>query len=199
MHEIAIFCEDSGHEKVITGLMRKILPQPDYTLRVLSTRHGKGRALSELRAYLVQIKRGLIPVPDAVVAAIDANCKGYNEKRKEIDSMKPGGFPNHIPFIYAIPDPHIERWILHDSSAFKAVFGKGCDAPDQKCEKDRYKDILNHAIFAAGGEITISWTEHAEALLEYMDFEALCRVDDSVKKFIDECRLVFTILERRVR
>ncbi|MFH2001235.1 MAG: hypothetical protein ABIK28_16250, partial [Planctomycetota bacterium] len=112
MHEIAIFCEDSGHEKVITGLIRKILPHPDYVLRVLSARHGKGRALTELGEYLVQIKRGIITAPDAVVAAIDANCKGYSEKRKEIDGKKPRDFPNHIPFIYAIPDPHIERWIL---------------------------------------------------------------------------------------
>lgn len=199
MREIAIFCEDSGHEKVITGLIRKILPHPDYSLRVLSARHGKGRALTELRAYLTQIKKGIIAAPDAIVAAIDANCKGYNGKRREIDNVKPQDFPLHIPFIYAIPDPHIERWILIDSAAFKAAFGKGCDAPDQKCEKDRYKDILNRAIIAAGGEITINWTEHAETILGYMDVSALCRADESIRKFVDECRLAFTSLERSTR
>lgn len=194
MRDISIFCEDSGHEKVITGLLRKILPYPDFNLKVLSARNGKGRALAELQTYLVQIQRGIIHAPVAVVAAIDANCKGYNGKKKEIDERKPKGFPDHIPFIHAIPDPHVERWVLNDSAAFKAVFGKGCAAPDQKCEKDRYKDILNRAIIAAGGEITISWTEHAEALIEHMDIDHLCRVDESVEKFIVECRAAFKVL-----
>ncbi|HPB65449.1 MAG TPA: restriction endonuclease [Spirochaetales bacterium] len=118
----------------------------------------------------------------------------HGGKKKEIDARKPKGFPDHIPFIHAIPDPHVERWVLNDSAAFKAVFGKGCAAPDQKCEKDRYKDILNRAIVAAGGEITISWTEHAEELIEHMDIDHLCRVDESVEKFIGECRAAFKAL-----
>lgn len=194
MREISIFCEDSGHEKVIKGLLQKILPYPDFNLRILSARNGKGRALTELEKYLVQIQKRIIPAPAAVVAAIDANCKGYNGKKKEIDERIPKGFPDHIPFIHAIPDPHVERWVLNDSAAFKAVFGKGCAAPDQKCEKDRYKSILNRSIIDSGGEITINWTEHAEALIEHMDVDQLCRVDESVKKFIEECHAAFKVL-----
>ncbi len=52
--------------------------------------------------------------------------------------------------IYAIPDPHLERWLLLDSAAFKHVLGRGCSAPDQKCEKERYKQLLIQAILEAG-------------------------------------------------
>jgi hypothetical protein len=129
-----------------------------------------------------------VQAPDILVVAIDANCKGYHEKRREIDAKLPTGFPDHIPLIHAIPDPHIERWMLIDAAAFKAVFGKGCKPPDKKCEKDRYKKLLNDAILAADGEITISWVEHAEALLERIDIETLSRNDESARRFTEELK-----------
>lgn len=196
MHRVAIFCEDSGHEKVVAGLLQKLLPEHDYEVHILSARHGKGRALTELGIYLTQVQRGIVPAPAAIVAAIDANCHGFNGKKDEIDKKLPSGFPSHIPLIHAIPDPHVERWILIDSAAFKAVFGKGCSAPDQKCERDRYKRLLNEAIISAGGEITISWIEHAEALLEHMDIDRLSRADDSIKKFVQEVRTAVATLEQ---
>ena len=48
--------------------------------------------------------------------------------------------------IYAIPDPHIERWLLLDSAAFKKVLDKGCSAPTQKCERGLYKRLLLQAV-----------------------------------------------------
>ena len=36
------------------------------------------------------------------------------------------------PVVLAVPDPHVERWLLLDGAAFKAAVGHGCDAPDQK-------------------------------------------------------------------
>ena len=38
-------------------------------------------------------------------------------------------------------------WLL-DGAAFRDVFGKGCDAPDRKCDRDRYKQRLVEAIRA---------------------------------------------------
>jgi hypothetical protein len=48
-----------------------------------------------------------------------------------------------------VPDPHIERWLLLDSQAFKEVLHRGCSAPDQKCDRDRYKLLLDEAVRAA--------------------------------------------------
>ena len=35
--------------------------------------------------------------------------------------------------VKAIPEPHIERWLLLDGAASRAAVGKGCQAPDLKC------------------------------------------------------------------
>lgn len=75
------------------------------------------------------LKRQGRPYPDLIVVATDANCKGLNERTREIVCRD-----DPAPMILAIPDPHLERWLLLDGAAFKAVFGKGCDAPDQKCD-----------------------------------------------------------------
>jgi predicted ATPase len=47
-----------------------------------------------------------------------SDCNGYQERRKEIIG-KTYNKLSHIPIIPAIPDPHVERWLLIDSHAFK--------------------------------------------------------------------------------
>jgi len=59
--------------------------------------------------------------PDLLVVAIDSNCRVFNACRSEVeDAVKDAP----IPRILAIPDPHIERWLLLDSAAFKSALGK---------------------------------------------------------------------------
>jgi hypothetical protein len=188
MRKIALFCEDTGHEAVINALIHKLIPIPDGAVQVipLSTRNGKGKALSQLADYLNQVKENIIERPDAIVAAIDANCKGYNDKKREIDDKIPDGFGDITQIIHAIPDPHVERWLLIDSQAFKHVFGKGCSAPDQKCEKDRYKKLLSDAVKQAGGTPLLGGIEYAEDIVDNMDIHNIKRLDESLKKFIEE-------------
>jgi hypothetical protein len=185
MRKLVVFCEDSGHEAIVKAILERLVDKDAVRITVLSARHGKGRALTELKKYLCDIKKNLVEKPDAVVTAIDANCKGYNEKRKEIESKIPENL-NHIEFIYAIPDPHVERWLLVDSHAFKNVFGKGCKAPNQKCEKDHYKKLLRNAIRQAGGTVILGGIEHTEELVKHFDFERIKGLDNSLGKFIDE-------------
>ncbi len=61
-----------------------------------------------------------------------------------------GGRDAPAPMVLAVPDPHIERWLLLDGVAFKAVFGRGCDAPDMKCSRDKYKRNLIKSIRNTG-------------------------------------------------
>ena len=56
-----------------------------------------------------------------IVVATDANCIGLQQRAKEIEASAAIS-----PVVLAIPDPHIERWLLLDGAAFKSVFGKGC-------------------------------------------------------------------------
>ncbi|MBI5187012.1 MAG: DUF4276 family protein [Nitrospinae bacterium] len=190
MRKIALFCEDSGHEAVIKALIIKLAPKGSVQVMPLSARQGKGRALAELEKYLKNVERGQTYSPDAIVAAIDANCKGHNDKRSEIDAKIPDKL-RHIPFVHAVPDPHVERWLLIDSQAFKQVFGKGCDAPDQKCEKDRYKFLLREAVRKAGGTPLLGGMEHAEEIIKHMDMLNIKKLDDSLKRFMEELEAVF--------
>jgi hypothetical protein len=68
------------------------------------------------------------------------------------------------PINVAVPDPHIERWLLLDGAAFKAVFGEGCDAPDLKCSRDRYKSRLIEAIRGTGVTPNLGGLEFATTL-----------------------------------
>ena len=93
--------------------------------------------------------------------------------------------------ILAIPDPHIERWLLLDGAAFKAVFGRGCDAPDQKCDRGRYKQRLIEAIFAAGVTPSLGGLEFAEDIVQCMDIERAAQADDSFRRFVGSLRITF--------
>lgn len=191
MYKLVLFCEDSGHEAVIKAMISKMVVDKSVQVIPLSNRGGKGKALTELERYLKQVKKNLVLKPDAIVTAIDANCKGYHEKKREIDEKIPVGLSSVIPIIHAIPDPHVERWLLLDSHAFKQVFGKGCNAPDQKCEKARYKNLLREAIKLSGGTPLLGGMEYAEEIINNMDLENVKKYDESMKRFIEEIQVIF--------
>jgi len=92
--------------------------------------------------------------------------------------------------IFAVPDPHVERWLLLDGAAFKTVFGKGCNAPDLKCDRDRYKERLMKAIHDTGVTPSLGGIEFAENIVREMDIQRASR-DPSFKDFVDELRSRF--------
>ncbi len=98
--------------------------------------------------------------------------------------------------VYAIPDPHIERWLLLDAAAFKAVFGRGCAAPDQKCERHRYKTLLREAIRDAGIIPLLGGIEYAEDLVKAMNLRHLERADRSLRRLIRALRDRFKAWEQ---
>jgi hypothetical protein len=70
---------------------------------------------------------------------------------------------------YAIPDPHIERWMLVDPRAFQTVFGRGCTLPAIKCAKDEYKKLLRREIRESGIEAPLGGEEYAEDIVMAMN------------------------------
>lgn len=133
--------------------------------------------------YLRDLKRKMEAMPDLLIVATDANCKGFGERKREIDEVD-DSFRDLI--ICAIPDPHIERWLLLDSAAFKSVLGKGCKAPDQKCERDRYKKLLLEAVLAAGVVPLLGGMEYAEDIVNAMDLTLRATGDASLDRFLKE-------------
>ena len=110
---------------------------------------GHGRVVQQLERYLRDLRTQGSPWPDLIVVATDANCQGFRDRVRTVDPQNPPA-----PVVLAVPDPHVERWLLLDGAAFKAVFGQGCEAPDRKCSRNRYKDLLIAAIRAAGRTTT---------------------------------------------
>ena len=188
MREIALFVEDDAHQQVIGALVRRIAAEFNIVARLdwRGAVGGHGKVVTDLANYMRDLKRQGSPWPDLIVAATDANCKGLNERGKEI-----GHLDAPAPVILAIPDPHIERWLLLDGAAFKAVFGTGCDAPDQKCDRGRYKQQLIEAIHTAGTTPLLGGIEYAEDIVKEMNIDRASRLDRSFKRFVEDLRDAF--------
>ncbi len=188
MREIALFGEDFAHQRVIGALAQRLADEcgidvrPDWRNAV----RGHGRVVREFNRYLRDLA-GQGTRPDLIVGlTTDANCRGLNERAREI------GNPDALaPTVLAVPDPHIERWLLLDGAAFRSVFGKGCDAPDRKCDRDRYKQRLAEAIHTTGITPILGGIEFAEDIVQAMDVERAMRADRSLERFVSDLRAAF--------
>ncbi len=188
MRNIALFVEDDAHEKIIGALVSKIAAEFGFSVKFdwRNTVGGHGKVIAELKVYVRDLERQGTPWPDLIVVATDANCKGLNERSRELG---PPDAP--APLLLAIPDPHVERWLLLDGAAFKAVFGRGCQAPDRKCVRKLYKRKLIDEIHAAGGITLLGGIEYAEDIVQHMDINRAAQVDDSLQRFVEGLRSIF--------
>ena len=188
MHEIALFVEDHAHQQVIEALLKRIAGKYGIEIR-LQWRNaigGHGRVNAELNDYIRDLKGQGSPWPSLIIVATDANCHGLRER---IRTIRIPDIP--VTVILAIPDPHIERWLLLDGAAFKAVFGRGCSAPDLKCSRNRYKRVLSEAIRATGRLPYFGGVEYAEDILHHMDIDRAAQMDTSFRRFVEDLRRIF--------
>ena len=121
-----------------------------------------------------------------VVGATDANCQGFRDRVRTVDPENPPA-----PVVLAVPDPHVERWLLLDGAAFKVVFGQRCEAPDRKCSRNRYKDLLITAIREAGRTTYLGGIEYAEDIVRHMELDRGVRSDSPLRSFIGDLRTTF--------
>ncbi|HOS92783.1 MAG TPA: hypothetical protein PLD23_17430 [Armatimonadota bacterium] len=183
MTDIALFCEDLGHEVVLGALVRRVARDMGVAAAVAirSARGGRGRALASLSDYQEDVKRGVARPVDVLVVGLDANCHGYARRRDEVLAHVSSA---PLSCVLAVPDPHVERWLLLDGQAFRKVLGHGCQPPDQKCEKARYKALLREAVRAAGVEPVLGGLEHADQLVAAMDLNRAAHLDRSLGRFL---------------
>ena len=183
-HEIAAFGEDNAHRQVVGALVRRLANESGLTVKLdwRSAIGGHGPVVRGLKRYLRDLARQG-GQPDLIVVATDANCRGLQQRIRDIDVS-----PAVSPVVLAVPDPHIERWLLLDGAAFKSVLGRGCDAPDQKCDRGRYKHQLSEAIRVAGVTPRLGGIEFAKDIVQLMDIEAAARADPSLRHFVDALR-----------
>jgi hypothetical protein len=190
MHRVTLFVEDFGHEVFLTALLDRLaeVHRIEIEIKPRSIRGGRGKALKELKQFVRDLQGNREEVPDLLVVGVDANCKGHMECRREIDEAI-----QEFKYIAvaAVPEPHIERWLLIDSAAFKTVLGKGCSAPDHKCERDRFKELLRSAVREAGISPLLGGMEYAEDIVRAMDLQRMEQMEPSLGKVIRELNAKF--------
>lgn len=191
MWKVNCFVEDVGHEKFLHSLIQRFGTQYGIGTEIefKNATGGHGRVISALKQYVRDLERGTERPSDLLIVAIDGNGDGYSIRKKEIEDAA-RKFQGTV--ICAIPEPHIERWLLLDSKAFRVVLGKGCSLPNQlKSERGYYKRLLVEAIRQAGVTPLQGGIEYTEALVNAMDLGRLERVEDSLGKLLQELRLKF--------
>jgi len=190
MRNISMFVEDQAHYEFLKALIHRLAGEYGVAIKLdwQNARRGHGMVIHELRQYLRDLYRGRSSWPDLVIVATDANCKNLNVRTKEVTDVtnKAGA-----RIICAVPDPHIERWLLLDSTAFKEVFGLGCNAPDKKCERARYKNQLMDCIIQAGIVPNLGGIEYADDIVRAMDLNRAGQADASLARLLNELRAVF--------
>ena len=186
MRKIALFGEDFAHQEVIGALVRRLASEIGIEVQ-LDWRNavgGHGRVLQGFKNYLRDLRHQPGLQVDAVIVATDANCKG-EKRRKDFRNLDA-----HTNLVLAIPEPHVERWLLLDSSAFRKVLGKGCTAPDKKCDRDLYKQRYAQSVYDAGVTPQLGGLEHAQEIVAAMDLDKVAK-DKSFGQFLDEIRSLF--------
>ena len=191
MRNINLFVEDVAHEDFLTALIQRLADEykVEISIKPSSVRGGHGTVITELKQYLRDLQHYKEDLPDLVIVGTDSNCKGLSERETEINQVT-SNLRDLV--ISMIPEPHIERWLLLDSEAFKTVFGKGCPVPDQKCERGRYKNMLLNAIYEATMLPPLDGIERVEDLVNAMHLQRLEQSDRSIRRFL-------TALQRQFR
>jgi hypothetical protein len=181
--QIAAFGEDFAHKEIVGALIDRLSVDEGIAVRVdwRNARGGHGRVVTELQEYLRDLRRSG-GAPDLVVIATDANCRGA-ARRDEIPVDQ-----SPAPAVLAIPEPHIERWLLVDGEAFKQALGRGCQAPDQKCARDRYKQALIRAVADAGVTPALGGVEFARDIVAAMNLQRAAQADPALQRFLDDLR-----------
>ena len=190
MYSIRLFVEDNGHEVFLGALIQRFASMYNISIdpRFGNAEGGYGKMVSELKEFIKDLLTDQEELPDLLITAPDSNCQGLSKRKQQIERALKGYSGN---VIYAIPDPHIEKWLLLDSAAFKKVLGKGCSAPPQKCERDLYKRLLREAIRATGVNPPLGGIEYGEDIVNAMDLEKLERAEASLGHLLKALRQQF--------
>ena len=187
MLSAGLFVEDEAHETIVGDLLRRVAAECGATLRLsLRSGHGgEGQERTDLRRYADKAARDGFPPDDGIVVVLDGNCHGYADRKRVITECL-GTL--EVDLVAAIPDPHVERWLLLDPAAFRQVVGRGFSAPRYKCERDRYKRALQQGIRDAGLRPVLGGLEHAESIIAGMDLQRARWPDKSFGRFLSDAR-----------
>lgn len=191
---VAYFLEDALQESFLQALVARVAGElslsPDAVISdVRNATHGKGTVMTGLRRFVRDVQRQRERAPDILIVAVDSNCQGFVEKRREIETIaQRAGYAR--PLVCAVPDPHIERWYLEDAIALQQVLRSQVipQPPPYKCERDRYKQALRQVITDAGRIPLLGGAEYGEEIAHCLDLYMVGKADGAFKHFVDSLK-----------
>ena len=195
MRSILLFGEDSFHRDYIEAFLQRFSAERNIPIEIrpYSARGGITKMHHEFERFLLDLRKGREPLPDAILVATDANCTGYNDRKQIMERVTEGFDQVREVVLYAIPDPHIEKWMMVDPNAFKSVFGVGCDLPTYKCEKSYYKRLLAESIRKADTLAPLGGREFARDVVLQMDLPYAQQHDPSLRLFLRDLTAQFNL------
>lgn len=201
---ICYFLEDRAQEGFIKALVERIAKEESIPTSSLipDIRSGRGgsRSVKEFKEFIKGSEKTGTEDIAFLVVAIDGNRKGYRDRVKELEKhIKPDHpFKNRV--IYAVPDPHIERWYIMDQRAFKdgVKIDKAPALPPHKSKKDYYKQVINRALKDSGVDSLLGGAEYAERIVEKINLDLLGKQNAGFQAFIEDLRRTFRELKRSV-
>jgi hypothetical protein len=192
---VHVWCEDRGHESVITALVRRVVLELDMGSVRMETKNGAGgasRAIAEFKVWQRAVQKGSLGgVPDVLVLVVDANGDGFVARRTELLLVvAPGVFP-HV--VIACPDPHVEAWLVLDGEAFESVTGKRPVARRPRAGED-YKALFRASVVASGVPVLTGPMELAPDIVAAMDLDRSAMEDRSLGGFLADLRGALRLL-----
>jgi hypothetical protein len=201
---ILYFLEDRAQEGFVKALVERIakdesIPAESLIPDIRSARGGY-RIIKEFRNFMKDTIETEPSEVDLLIVAIDGNCKGRAERVRELGKCIKPTHPLRDKIVYAVPDPHIERWYIMDQRAFKDGVGleRVPDMPQYKCKKDYYKQILNQTLRESNINSLLTGAEYGEKIVENIeDLESFCRLNSGCQTFMEDLRNIFRQRVRR--
>lgn len=192
---ILYFLEDRAQEGFIKALVERIAKEESICSDKLShnvrSARGGSRIISEFKNFIRDSKEPPGTELDFLVVAIDGNCKGYQDRVKQLEKYIKSNHPFKNRVVYAVPDPYIERWYIMDQKALKEGIGlhRAPDFPAHKCKKDHYKQLLNKALKESDVNSLLSGAEYAEKIVENIeDLDSLGRQNAGFQTFVENLK-----------
>ncbi len=190
---VGYFLEDRGHAVLLKAFFHRIAAEkgfrPENWKDDVRAARGGG-SIGAFKSFLqdLQVVGNTFPF-DLLIVASDGNCKGYLEKRQQLVNYAEKSIQDALDrLVFAIPDPHIERWYMDDPGGFNRALGFGAlpVLPSYKCEKGLYKNVMKQAVASSEVYVQFGGYEYGEKIVQEMDIYAAIKTDPSLKHFIDE-------------
>ena len=204
---ILYFLEDRAQEGFIKALVERIAGEESITMEALihdvRSARGGSRVVREFKTFIKDTEKVASLNIDFMIVAIDGNCKGNRERINELEKSIKSNHPLKEKVVYAVPDPHIERWYLMDQRALKEGVGldRAPSMPKYKCERAYYKQVLNQALRESNVSSLLSGAEYAERIVNNIkDVESLYDQNAGFRVFVEDLRhMLRSILQRELR